>query len=69
MGCAGPISCSSSFPQLGIAPDDLLLGDSPKELIAGLPDAIGSSVDLPQQIVGKIDLDFGHIASIGRGFG
>jgi hypothetical protein len=68
-GLRGSDELFELLAQLGVAPVDLLSGNPLKELIASLSDAIGSSVDLVQQIVGKVDLDPGHVASIGCGFG
>jgi hypothetical protein len=50
--------------------EEALLLDAPfQELVARLSGAVGRFVELAQQIIWEIDLDLGHIASIGRGFG
>jgi hypothetical protein len=54
---------------LSVAAMHFRLGDTAEELIPALAPATGDAIDLPQQIVGEIELDLGHLASIGRGFG
>jgi hypothetical protein len=66
------VTCPQLFEflaQARVARRDLLLDDPQQKRVAGLTGSVGSSINLIQEIIGKIDLDLGHLASIGRGFG
>ena len=44
-------------------------GGSSQKVLTRLPVKASYAVHAPQQIVGKGDLDLGHVLIVGRGFG
>jgi hypothetical protein len=57
------------FAEASLALVDSLLGYAAQEFLTAFPFMVGGTVDAMKQIVWEIDLDLGHIARIGRGFG
>ena len=47
----------------------LALGGASQKVPARLPVKASHAVHTAQQVVGKGDLDFGHVLIVGRGFG
>jgi len=54
---------------LRVATVDLFGGDPQDELITRLIGARRDSIDFVHEILGNVELDFGHLARVSRGFG
>jgi hypothetical protein len=55
------------FAEAGVRPIDLLFDDAPKEFLTGLARSGGEVVNVGDEIVGKVEVNLGHVLTIGRG--